>query len=136
MDKISLENLNENSFFHFTKKDNLTDISINGLKSIIGENAFGLEKDAKIFFSQGEQGVLKVMEVWLRWLMNKIHGINDRLEIYHGESIDERNNRLSKWVREFISGDYLEDTQKKEILFEYFYNYLKERVYLVLDLEE
>ena len=39
----------------------------------------GIEKNPKIFFSKGEIGILKVTEVWARWLMHRIFGVQDRL---------------------------------------------------------
>lgn len=42
----------------------------------------------------------------------------------------------SEWMLTFLKGDYLDDQEKKEQLFDYLYKYLKERVYLVLELEE
>ena len=61
------------------ENSDLKQISEEGLHPIIGENAMGIEKNPKIFFSKGEIGILKVTEVWARWLMNRIFGVQDRL---------------------------------------------------------
>ncbi len=136
MDKVLIDELEENSLFHFTHQSNIEKISTQGLKPVIGENAFGIEETPKIFFSKGELGIIKVTEVWLRWLMNRIYGPNDRLGIYKNLPQEERTNRISEWSKEFLSGEYKNDKAKKEKLFEYFYTYLKERRYLVLDIED
>lgn len=136
MEKVVLNELKEDSLFHFTHEDNIEDISVNGLKPSIGENAFGIEKSPKIFFSKGELGIMKVTEVWLRWLMNRIYGPSDRLGMFRDETPEERNQRMSEWVKEFLSGEYKNDEEKKGKLFEYFYQYLEERKYLVLDIED
>ena len=136
MKKITIDDLPENSFFHFTHISNLDDIKKNGLKSTIGANAAGIENTPKVFFSVGEKGIIEIMEVWLRILINKIYGSNDILNLYKSENEKEKQNRMSSWIEEFISHKYLDDSLKKELLFEYFYKYLKERVYLVLDIEE
>lgn len=136
MENISIEDLSENSLFHFTHNSNLENINSDGILPKIGENATGIERTEKTFFSKGELGVLKASEVWLRWLMNRIFGVSDRLGLYKDESFEDRQKRLREWTHEFLEGNYLEDSNKKEVLFEYFYNYLKERTYLVLDIEE
>ena len=125
--------IKENQLYHFTKKDNLEYISVEGLKPQLGENSLYIEKTPKIFFSKGYLGILKTTEVWLRWLMNRIYGPRNIINIYKNSPSKEL---LSLWKDEFLSRKYLNDTEKKEVLFNYFYNYAKERIYLVLDLNE
>ncbi|MBE6157672.1 MAG: hypothetical protein E7160_02640 [Firmicutes bacterium] len=136
MEKVSIDTLNENESFHFTETKYLEKIQEEGLIASIGENAIGIERTPKIFFSKGEMGVIKLSEVWLRWLMNRIYGPNDRLNQYKNLTAYENNKRVSEWVDEFLSHEYLNDQLKKEQLFEYFYYYLKERSYLVLDIKD
>lgn len=136
MEKITITELNADSLFHFTETSNLKRISREGLIPTIGENSHGIEDTPKIFFSKGEIGILKVTEVWLRWLMNRIYGPNNRLGIYNDLSPEECGKDLKKWTNEFLSGKFLEDQEKKEFLFSYFYDYLKRRTYLTLDIED
>ena len=136
MKKVTIDDLPENSFFHFTHIDNLDDIKKNGLKSTIGENAAGIENTPKVFFSVGETGIIEIMEVWLRILANKIYGSKDILRIYKDENSEAQDARILSWIEEFISQKYMDDYSKKELLFEYFYKYLKDRVYLALDIKE
>ena len=136
MEQISIEELTENDFYHFTLISNLDSISIRGLVPQIGENAKGIEKTAKIFMSKGKLAIIKSSEVWLRWLMNRIFGLNDRLKMNKEESQKEQRERLAKWTEEFLTEKFLEDEEKKQKLFQYYYDYVKERTYLTLFLEE
>ena len=136
MEKVRINQLEEDSMFHFTLRDQLDQIEEKGLLPIIGENAAGIERTPKVFFSKGELGILKATEVWLRWLMNRTHGVVDKLGLYKGLSKEEDNIRLGEWTKEFLSKEFLNDEEKKEILFDYYYEYLKKRIYLYLDIED
>ena len=136
MKKVSIETLNENSLYHFTEQKNIEKIEKEGILPKIGENSRGIENSPKSFFSKGELGIIKVSEFWLRWLMNRIYGVNNRLGLYKNETEKEKEQRIKKWTKEFLEKEYLEDEEKKLRLFEYFYKYAQTRVYLVLYLEE
>lgn len=136
MNRITIDKLKDDSLFHFTERRNLKTISEYGLVPTIGENAHGIENTPKIFFSRGEIGILKVSEVWLRWLMNRIYGSNNRLNIYKDLTPEKKKAKIEKWNQEFLSGEYLKDEKKKEKLFAYYYEYLKKRTYLTLDIKE
>lgn len=69
MSKIDLNH----TFFHYTNKNNLNSIYKNGLELRIGENALYVEKSKKIFFVEGVEGILIIMDVWLKWLTSKSH---------------------------------------------------------------
>lgn len=136
MEKVIIDDLPENSFYHFTLEENLSQIEEKGLVPIIGENSEGIEETPKIFFSKGELGIIKATEVWLRWLMNRIYGVNDRLNMRQEMTEEEKNIHISEWTKEFLSGEYKNDKDKKEKLFEYFYKYLKGRIYLQLNMQD
>ena len=68
--------------------------------------------------------------------MNRIYGVNDRLGMYKNETEEEHKERMSKWTKEFLSKEYLNDQEKKDKLFEYVYKYFKERTYLQLDIKD
>lgn len=68
---ISQIDLNH-SFFHYTNKSNLDSIIKNGLEPRIGENSLYVEKTPKVFFAEGEKGIITIMDVWLKWLTGKI----------------------------------------------------------------
>ncbi len=62
----------KHSFFHYTNKSNLDSIIKNGLEPRIGENSLYVEKTPKVFFAEGEKGIITIMDVWLKWLTRKI----------------------------------------------------------------
>lgn len=59
------------TFFHYTNKNNLSSIALNGLEPRVGPNSMHVEKSKKIFFAIGSKGILTIMDVWLRWLTSK-----------------------------------------------------------------
>ena len=70
------------SFFHYTNKNNIESIDINGLLPKIGNSATGIEKSEKIFFAIGVNGVFSIFDSWIRWLIAK------RLTDLPGEKAD------------------------------------------------
>lgn len=61
----------EHSYFHYTNKQSLYTIFKNGLEPRIGENSLYVEKTPKVFFVEGEKGIITIMDVWLKWLTSK-----------------------------------------------------------------
>lgn len=70
-DAIDIKDLPKNAYFHYTDIHNLESIMEEGLKPAIGDNAAGIEKSEKIFFTIGNTNSLVLMESWLRWLIAK-----------------------------------------------------------------
>ncbi len=68
---IDIKDLPKNTYFHYTDVNNLESILTNGLQPAIGDNAVGIEKSEKIFFTIGITNSLVLMESWLRWLIAK-----------------------------------------------------------------
>lgn len=68
---VDIRSLDNNVFYHYTSKNNLDNIDINGLEPRIGDNAIGIEKNEKIFFTIGITNSLILMESWIRWLIAK-----------------------------------------------------------------
>ena len=64
------------TFFHYTNMKNLKTILKNGLEPRIGENSLYVEKTPKVFFVEGEKGIITIMDVWLKWLTGKIALVN------------------------------------------------------------
>lgn len=59
------------SFFHYTNKNNIESIDINGLLPKIGDSATGIEMSEKTFFAIGPKGVFSIFDSWIKWLMAK-----------------------------------------------------------------
>lgn len=64
----------KNTFFHFTRVDNRESIEENGLQAVAGgENkASGDSQNRTIYFSYGVDGLLKAVDVWIKWEYNKL----------------------------------------------------------------
>ena len=129
---ISQINMN-NTFFHYTAKNNLNTIIKNGLEPRIGKNSLYVEKSKKVFFSQGENGILTLMDVWLRWLTSKF-GINN--QIYCLGTFYMRMPLCIKSIPNYVVSKSLKNKNKRIKVFNQFKNILDNSVFLVLDLEE
>ena len=118
MKEITLSSLDiDNTLFHFDVRD-ISFIEENGFPANIGRDSKNAETTPKVFFSKGIKGVLELIDVWIIWRMNRDHQNSDN------------------WTKEFLSGEYLKDEEKKEITFNNMYEWLSQRRYYKLDLIE
>lgn len=137
MKKVVLNELDdEMSFFHFSPVAQKKFIEDFGLLAQIGDNAKGVEESPKIFFSKGKMGVLEACDVWIKWMMNNSFGMKDKYGFYQGKTLEQRKNIIEEWNNEFLSREYLKDTEKLDKVFELVYKGLKKQVYYKLDLVE
>lgn len=125
--KINLEH----SYFHFTNINNIDRIEKNNLLPKIGENASMIEETEKIFFSIGASGILKLQDVWLKWMMNRMFGEYNLKKKYDD---DNYSIKLHDWVNEFLTKEYKKNEAKKKALFIKYYHDMLENVYLELNL--
>lgn len=76
INKIKLSEISkENDFFHFTREKTIPKIVKQGLRGDLHsrENAVGNDyENPSVYFSKGEVGILKTIDVWLRWEYGKI----------------------------------------------------------------
>lgn len=74
--KIKLSEIPEShDFFHFTRETSIPKIAKQGLRGDLEnrENAVGKDyENPSIYFSKGETGLLKTVDVWLRWEYGRI----------------------------------------------------------------
>lgn len=129
---ISQINMNK-TFFHYTNKNNLNTIIKNGLEPRIGENSLYVEKSKKVFFSQGGNGVLTLMDVWLRWLTAKC-GISN--QIYYLGTFYMRMPLCIKSIPNYVVNKSLKNKNKRIKVFNQLKNILDNSVFLILDLDE
>ena len=106
-----------NTLFHFDVRSE-DYILTHGFPPDRGKDSENAEITKKVFFSKGISGVLNLIDVWIIWRMNK--------EYYS----------FPDWSKEFISGSFIEDREKKEHIFNIMIDWLKERTYYKLDLVE
>ena len=123
----------ENGYFHFTNKDNIKNIAKNNLLPMIGKNSYLIEETEKIFFSVGASNILKTHDVWLKWLMNRLFGSYSLSCNCDNKTYDEK---IKIWINEFLSKKYQKDTDKKDILFNKYYEEMSNNIYLNLNLSK
>lgn len=122
-----------NTFFHYTNRDNLFNISKEGLDARIGENSLYVEKNKKVFFAKGKDGVLTIMDVWLKWLTAK-SCINPF--IYYFGTTYMRIPFCIKGIPNYIVSKTLKNRKNRMKAYEEMKDILDSSVFLVLDLEE
>lgn len=122
----------ENAFYHFTSRDNYESISLNGLIPSIGDNANGIEKTSKVFFSKGNIGFLRICDVWINWFIYRISLYNSVLK-YKDITKEERMNLKRKFREDFTNGlYYTEDNVNYAIT--WMMEYMKSNIVLKLDI--
>ena len=137
MDTFNIKDISKidmnNTFFHYTAKNNLSTIIKNGLEPRIGKNSLYVEKSKKVFFSQGEKGILTLMDVWLRWLTAKC-GISN--QIYYLGTFYMRMPLCIKSIPNYVVRKFLKNKNKRIKVFNQLKNILDNSVFLILDLKE
>lgn len=122
----------ENAFYHFTNRDNYESISLNGLIPSIGDNANGIEKTSKVFFSKGNIGFLRICDVWINWFIYRISLYNSVLK-YKDITKEERINLKRQFREDFTNGlFYTEDNINYAIT--RMMEYMKSNIVLKLDI--
>ena len=121
----------EHSYFHYTNKQNLYTIFKNGLEPRIGENSLYVEKTPKVFFVEGEKGIITIMDVWLKWLTSKS---SCNKFIYWFGTMYMRIPFCIKCVPNYIVKRNLKDTKKRNKVYEKMKYILDNSIFLVLNL--
>lgn len=80
-----------NTFFHFTRIDNRDSIEQNGLQSVAGgeNNAAGDRYNPTIYFSHKADGLLKAIDVWIKWEYNNLR-VKKNFKNLPSEQINEK----------------------------------------------
>lgn len=123
----------KHSFFHYTNKHNLDTILRNGLEPRIGENSLYIEKTPKVFFVEGEKGIITIMDVWLKWLTSK--SCTNKF-IYWLGTFYMKTPFCIKSIPNNIVKKNLKDIKKRNKVYEKMKYILNNSVFLVLDLKE
>lgn len=124
----------EHTFFHYTAEQNLDTILQNGLEPRIGENALYVEKTRKVFFVEGEKGIITIMDVWLRWLTGKIS--TSKWKYWFGTTIYMRLPFCIKSIPNRMVEKSLSSKEKRLLAYAKLKDILDHSVFLILDLEE
>lgn len=124
----------KHSFFHYTNKSNLDSIIKNGLEPRIGENSLYVEKTPKVFFAEGEKGIITIMDVWLKWLTGKIS--TGKFKYWLGTAIYMKIPFCIKSIPNNMVKKSLASKEKRSIVYAKMKEILDNSIFLVLDLEE
>lgn len=123
----------KHSFFHYTNKNNLSKILENGLQPRIGENSLYVEKTPKVFFVEGEKGIITIMDVWLRWLTSK-SGTNKF--IYWLGTFYMKTPFCIKYIPNIVVKRNLNNQKKRNKVYLKMKKILDNSIFLILNLEE
>lgn len=123
----------KHSFFHYTNKQNLDSILKNGLEPRVGENALYVEKTPKVFFAEGEKGIITIIDVWLKWLTSKS---STNKFIYWLGTFYMRTPFCIKSIPNNVVMKNLKSQKKRKKVYEKMKYILENSAFLVLDLEE
>lgn len=138
MDKIAIRDISQidrmHSFFHYTDKRNLDGIMKKGLEPRIGENALYVEKTPKVFFVEGEKGIVAIMDVWLKWLTGKLS--TSKFKYRFGTAVYMRLPFCIKSIPNVLVKRSLASREKRLKACKKMKEILDNSVFLVLDLEE
>lgn len=122
MEKINIKDINLNeSFFHFTSRDNLENISEEGLKAQIGEATKMVNDDARVYFSRGGKGILGIKNSFIL----EFQGISIK-------DIPEGYRKYFQTINDFTSEEKLTNEQIYEALSQR----MKDEIYFVVDAKE
>lgn len=144
--ELSNEEL-EKTYFHFSLKKDKNSIDKKGLEPRIGRNSKGIDELKSIFFSYGLEGVLEAWDVWLKWRADRLYNpyyqeenkeIRETIE--NGIATEEEKHKYyfkcEQWEKELISGEYKEDKEKLDFLYEFQIDEMLANNYYALDLKE
>ncbi len=137
-DDIIIKDISEidlkHSFFHYTNKQNLNTIIKNGLEPRIGENSLHIEKTPKVFFVEGEKGIITIMDVWLKWLTGKIN--TGKFKYWFGTTIYMKIPFCIKSIPNNMVRKALLSKEKRYQAYQKMKEILDNSIFLILDLEE
>lgn len=124
----------KHAFFHYTNKQNLDTILKNGLEPRIGESSLYVEKTPKVFFAEGEKGIITIMDVWLKWLTGKMN--TSKFKYWLGTAIYMKIPFCIKSIPNNMVKKSLESKEKRLKTYAKMKGILDNSIFLVLDLEE
>ena len=131
--QIDISEINStNAFFHYTDINNLDSIINNGLEPRVGKNSKGIEINDKVFFSVGIQGVLVLMDAWIKWLM--LRPQSDF--IYHCGAYFLTQKYFPKIIYDVIFSTWIKSKKRNKRACKKLKRILDNSVFLILDLEE
>lgn len=132
--KISLNDIDSN-YFHFTWKNNLTNIEEKGLLPKKGKHAKYIEETEKVFFVQGLDNLLILFDCWIN-VYKKIPILPDSKITYGLGSKAMRSKYFPMFLVDIYFMIVKNSKRHKKYAYKIFDKLLNECVLLHLDIEE
>lgn len=136
---VELSKLNaRKTCLHFTRAENIPSISQTGLQAVIGENAKGIEKTAKIFFAMGYANALKICDTWIKWFIftnERQKYFNSIKNLKRDQSAFGTYEEIALQFRKAYIAGKLFTRENKQEAYERFYEMALTNNYLILDLK-
>lgn len=130
---IDIKELNKTTvFLHYTDKRNVKSIFSVGLLPKIGKNSKNIELNKKVFFTEGFDNTLFLMDSWIKWLVLRPKSNF----IYKCGCFYMTHKIFPKVVVDLIFKNWIKSDKKVKYACEKLDNILKNSVFLKLDLVE
>ena len=130
---IDIKELNKTTvFLHYTNKRNVKSIFSVGLLPKIGKNSKNIELNKKVFFTEGFDNTLFLMDSWIKWLVLRPKSNF----IYKCGCFYMTHKIFPKIVVDLIFKNWIKSDKKVKYACEKLDNILKNSVFLKLDLVE
>lgn len=130
---IDIKELNKTTvFLHYTDKRNVKSIFSVGLLPKIGKNSKNIELNKKVFFTEGFDNTLFLMDSWIKWLVLRPKSNF----IYKCGCFYMTHKIFPKIVVDLIFKNWIKSDKKVKYACEKLDNILKNSVFLRLDLVE
>lgn len=130
---IDIKELNKTTvFLHYTDKINVKSIFSVGLLPKIGKNSKNIELNKKVFFTEGFDNTLFLMDSWIKWLVLRPKSNF----IYKCGCFYMTHKIFPKIVVDLIFKNWIKSDKKVKYACEKLDNILKNSVFLKLDLVE
>ena len=130
---IDIKELNKTTvFLHYTDKRNVKSIFSVGLLPKIGKNSKNIELNKKVFFTEGFDNTLFLMDSWIKWLVLRPKSNF----IYKCGCFYMTHKIFPKIVLDLIFKNWIKSDKKVKYACEKLDNILKNSVFLKLDLVE
>lgn len=130
---IDIKELNKTTIFlHYTDKRNVKSIFSVGLLPKIGKNSKNIELNKKVFFTEGFDNTLFLMDSWIKWLVLRPKSNF----IYKCGCFYMTHKIFPKIVVDLIFKNWIKSDKKVKYACKKLDNILKNSVFLKLDLVE
>ena len=130
---INIKDIDKESvFLHYTNKDNIKNIFEVGLLPKIGKSAKNIELNKKVFFTEGFDNTLLLMDSWIKWLILRPKSNF----VYKCGCYYMTHKIFPKIIVDLIFKNWIKNDRKLKYACKKLDNILENSVFLKLDLVE